>query len=678
MLKMRFLRISEFGRPTHEALASRSPRSRVAISALFALLATQNCSPDSASRWTDRPGEAPLCRVGDYRCGPELERCEEDADGLVWTELENCSEQGLVCSFSLGACTTCVPESTGCDETTVLHCRDDGSGFDRGETCDTELGQACRDGGCQNLCALASEHRSNVGCEYWAVDLDNARVDDTLNAAAQQFAVIVSNVQPDAVADVTIEQDDTAPGEANDPIVVARATIPPRSLRIFQLGPREVDGSEPGEFNSGTHTAHTRSAYRIRATFPVVAYQFNPLENVGVFSNDASLLRPVEAVNPRGDEMLDAYVALGWPQTIATTEDPRTNFSSANPIDLRAFLSIVGTRPDTRVRIRPTARVLGAPGIPETDVDGELEVTLDPYDVLNLETDDFRADLTGTVISANGPIIVFTGSEASDAPYFDTLSDRYCCADHLEEQIDHLRTAGKNFIASPTPNRTRAVRAAGAAIGIAEQSDYFRIVATTGAGAHITTSLASAPSLELVSRGDYVDLASSEPFVISSDSPVMLMSVSPSQQAAGIPNDLPGGDPSLIVIPPLEQFRTSYVFQTPFQYAFDFVRIIAPEDAIIVFDSRNLEEMGCTTVTAGELEAPIGNPARFVVHTCQLDFPTIDPNLRPPDNVIESGTADGVHIIEADRKIGVLVNGFDTFVGYAYAAGTELEFIVER
>jgi hypothetical protein len=88
--------------------------------------------------------------------------------------------------------------------------------------------------------------------------------------------------------------------------------------------------------------------------------------------------------------------------------------------------------------------------------------------------------------------------------------------------------------------------------------------------------------------------------------------------------------------------------------------------------------MGCTTVTAGELEAPIGTPTRFVVHTCQLDFPTIDPNLRPPDNVIESGTADGVHIIEADRKIGVLVNGFDSFVGYAYAAGTELEFIVER
>ncbi|HEX6767064.1 MAG TPA: IgGFc-binding protein, partial [Polyangiaceae bacterium] len=582
------------------------------------------------------------------------------------------------CAVTLGACAPCAPQTIACDEATVLRCRDDGSGFDEGETCDETVGEACREGGCQNLCTKAAEHRSNVGCEYWAVDLDNARVDDTLNAAAQQFAVIVSNVQPDVTSDVTILQDDTAPGEDNDPTVIASASIPPRSLRVFQLGPREVDGSPPGEFNTGTNTALTRHAFRILSTFPVVAYQFNPLANVGVFSNDASLLRPVEAVTPQGDDMLDAYVALGWPQTIATTDDPRTNFSSANPIDLRAFLTVVGTRPDTTVRVRPSTRVLGAPGIPETDAGGELEVTLQPYDVLNLETDDFRADLTGSVIAANGPVIAFTGSEASDAPYFDTLSERYCCADHLEEQLDHLRTAGKNFVAAVTSNRSRALRAAGAAIGVVEQSDYFRILATTDAGAHITTSLDDEPTLDLFSRGEYVDLASSVPFTIASDSPIMLMSVSPSQQAAGIPNDLPGGDPSLIIIPPLEQFRTSYVFQTPSEYAFDFVRIIAPEGAVVVFDSRTLEDWGCESVTAGTFDAPLGDTTRYVVHTCQLGFPAIDPNLRPPDNVLDGEQSDGVHVIESDRKIGVLVNGFDSFVGYAYAAGTELEFIVEK
>ena len=619
-----------------------------------------------------------MCKEGDIRCGPELERCEEGDDGPEWRALENCSDQGLVCAAVLKSCAECVPGAKACDGRTALRCRADGSGFDAGETCDETAGEACREGACTNLCLTAAEHRSNVGCEYWAVDLDNARVNDTLNAAAQQFAVIVSNVDPDVTAEVTIEQDDTEPGEENDPVVVARASIPPLSLRVFQLGPREVDGSPRGEFNTGTHTALTRSAYRVRASFPVVAYQFNPLANVGVFSNDASLLRPVEAVTPQSDEMADAYVALGWPQTIASTDDPRTNFSAQNPIDLRAFLTIVGTRPDTTVRVRPSTRVLGAPGIPETLAGDELEVTLQPYDVLNLETDDFRADLTGSVIAADGPIIAFTGSEASDAPYFDTLSDRYCCADHLEEQLDHLRTAGKHFVAAVTPNRSRALRAAGAAIGIAEQSDYFRVLATTDAGAQITTSLPDGATIELYARGDYADFASDVPFTISSDEPVMLMSVSPSQQAAGVPNDLPGGDPSLIVIPPIEQFRTSYVFQTPSEYAFDFVRILAPEDAVIVFDSRTLDELGCTSVTVGRLEDALNTTTKWVVHTCQLGFPVIDPNLRPPDNVDDAEQSDGVHVIEADRKIGVLVNGFDTFVGYAYAAGTELEFLVVR
>ena len=577
------------------------------ITSTFLVTLAFGCSPDSADRWSSRPSDPPpICAPGDLRCGPELERCEDGEDGPVWAELENCSDQALVCAESLGACAPCSPESAACDGATVLHCRADGSGFDTGETCDETAGEACREGGCANLCLRATEHRSNVGCEYWAVDLDNAMVNDTLNAAAQQFAVIVSNIQPDVTADITIEQDDTLPGEENDPIVIARASIPPRSLRVFQLGPREVDGSPPGEFNTGTHTALTRSAYRVRATFPVVAYQFNPLANVGVFSNDASLLRPVEAVTPQGDHMADAYIALGWPQTIATSDHPRTNFSSQNPIDLRAFLTIVGTRPGTTVRVTPSTRVLGAPGVPETQAGDELELTLDPYDVLNLETDDFRADLTGTIIAADGPIIAFTGNEASDAPYFDTLTDRRCCADHLEEQLDHLQTAGKHFVASVTPNRSRALRLAGAAIGVAEQADYFRILAVSDEGARITTSLPAQRSLELFGRGDYADIESSEPFSITSDAPVQLMGVSPSQLAAGIPNALPGGDPSLILIPPVEQFRTSYVFQTPFEYAFDFVRIIAPEDAVIVFDSRTLDELGCTTVGAGSLEATLG------------------------------------------------------------------------
>ena len=415
---------------------------RAIESVLFALFASA-CTPDPADRWLFHPDEA-ACTLGVYRCSPELERCTNDSGAPAWAKVANCSKQGLVCSPGLGSCTTCQPDKTSCDDSTVIRCSSDGSTWERGKTCDESAGEACRSGTCSQLCAEAAFVRSNVGCEYWGVDLDNADVDDTLNAAAQQYAIVLSNPQPDVTAEITIEQDDSEPGSPNEPYVVAEAAIGPHSLGVFPLGPREVDGSPPGKFDSGTNTALTRAAFRIRSSFPVVAYQFNPLANVGVFSNDASLLRPVEAVAPAGSDMLDAYVPLGWPQTIASTDDPRTNFSSSDPIDLRAFLTIVGTQADTTVRVTPSTRVLGAPGVPETLAGGELEVTLGPFDVLNLETDDFRADLTGSVIAANGPVIAFTGSEASDAPYFDTLSEGDRAAPRGGRRSSNGRSACRN------------------------------------------------------------------------------------------------------------------------------------------------------------------------------------------------------------------------------------------
>jgi len=112
------------------------------IAALLCAFATATSCFDSSSRWGERPDPPPACVVGDFRCHPELERCDEGDDGPAWNEIEDCSEQGLACASALGACAPCVPRSTSCDEYTVLRCPDDGSGFERGETCDPELGEA--------------------------------------------------------------------------------------------------------------------------------------------------------------------------------------------------------------------------------------------------------------------------------------------------------------------------------------------------------------------------------------------------------------------------------------------------------------------------------------------------------------------------------------------------------
>ncbi len=618
------------------------------------------------------------------RCAPDLETCVT-LDGVTqWQLTDECSSRGLICSTALQACATCEPNQSTCSGETVVQCDSTGAVEAPGETCDSKARQVCREGSCVDLCSIASMRRSNVGCEYFAVDLDNAKIDDTLNAAAQQFAVVVSNPQTDVSTDITIEQDDTEPGADNAPTSIATATIPPLSLRVFRLGPREVDGSPPGEFNTGTNTALTRHAYRIRSTFPVVAYQFNPLENVNVFSNDASLLKPTEALTPTGDDLEPSYVVLGWPQTIANSSDPDTNFSPQNPVSLRAFLTLVGTAPHTHVRVDSSTRILGGGVVQPTAKGGSLDFDLDTFDVLNLETDDFNADFTGSIVSSNASLVVFSGTEASDAPDFSKLADRKCCADHLEEQLDPIRTSGKSFVATVSPSRTIALRNAGAAVGSAEQNEYFRVIATTDAGATVTTSLTGQfQNFRLPSLGSFVTIASDHHFTLTSEDPVMLSSVSPSQQDANVPSGFPGGDPSLIIVPPLEQFRSSYVFLTPDKYSFDFIRIIAPRDATVVLDGVSVDRVdGCVPADADGItdmaRRKVVGPSPFVVYSCQLSFPIIDPNKLAPFNISDGVQNDGVHRVDASAKVGVIVDGFDSYVSYAYAAGTELEVIVPK
>jgi IgGFc binding protein len=353
-------------------------------------------------------------------------------------------------------------------------------------------------------------------------------------------------------------------------------------------------------------------------------------------------------------------------------------------VTLRAFLTLVGTATDTHVQVASTTRILGGGSVPPTPEGGTLEFTLGAFDVLNLETDDFNADFTGSIISSDKALVVFSGSEASDAPDFTKLIDRKCCADHLEQQLDPIRTAGQSFVATVSPSRTIALMNAGAPVGPAEQDEYFRVIAATDAGAHVTTTLTNEfQSFDLKGQGSFVTIASAHHFTLNSDSPVMLSSVSPSQQAANVPTGFPGGDPSLTIVPPIEQFRSSYVFLTPDKYSFDFIRIIAPRAAQVQLDGVSVAQVdGCVASDADgitdDAARKAAGPSPYVVYACQLSFPVIDPNKMAPLNLSPGVQNDGVHRVESNAKVGVIVDGFDSYVSYAYAAGTELEVIVPK
>jgi len=650
----------------------------LALSAVVAAALLSGSCFDRGDRYRSA-AEQPTanCTEGAMRCTAALERCEREGDGLAWEVVDDCAEQGLVCAPTLLACTLCIPDQTRCDERDVVHCDALGQRETFVETCDAAVGEACRVGACQDLCERATIEKSNVGCEYWAVDLDNARIDDTSNAAAQQFAVVVSNPQPDVSAVVRVRIDTAAPGEPSALVEVATATIAPLNLRVFKLGPREVDGSPQGTFDSGTHTALTRQAFRVDSDFPVVAYQFNPLENVSVFSNDASLLKPREAVTYDSAGMTRSYAVVGWPQTIAATDDPDTNFNPLNPIHLRASLTLVGTRDNTAVRVLTTAAVVAGGPVQTTPRGGVIEMTLDAFDVLNLETGDFGEDFTGTLIESDGPLVVFTGGEASDAPHFETLSDRRCCADHLEDQLVPIRTAGRRYAVAHTPSRTAAIAEAGADVSVVPEPDFVRFVAVFDGATTIETTLPKPDDrIELTHAGDWAEVRVLRDFMAESDQPVIAAQLMSSQEAAGIRRGLPGGDPSLMMLPPVEQARPDYVFLTPDKYAFDFVSVVAPPEAIVLLDDSELSSERCEVGPADGLtedERGAASPP-LIVYRCQLSSALIDPSTDPP-TITPGVQNDGVHRIVSDHPINVTVMGFDSFVSYAYAAGTELREI---
>jgi IgGFc binding protein len=629
-----------------------------------------SCRYDPAYRDVALP-PVPACTTGSVRCsGDVLESCAAAGASVSWQTETDCQARGLVCVASFGACAVCRPGLTTCDGQTVLQCDPSGSSTQPMQTCDTSSGYACRDGACTQLCQLAARQLSNVGCEYWGADLDNAVVSPSLNAAAQQYAIVVSNVQPDVKATVTVEQDDSLPGDASQMTrVVGTAVIAAQNLEVFKLGPREVDGSADGTFNTGTGTALTRHAFRVTSDFPIVAYQFNPLDNVNVFSNDASQLLPVSGLNVGVGR---AYVVPGWPQTIANSSDPATNFG----IDLRAFLAIIATRPDTHVHLQTTARVIpGGPFAAGIDKGATADATLQPFEVLNLETGDFNADFTGTLIDADQPVAVFPGSEASDAPVFSTLSQRFCCADHLEHQTTPVRAVGKSYVLAKMPNRTTAVIAAGGNIGEVTETEYYRVVAVAAGTTHVTTTLASPyATFDLNSEGDSVIIASKSDFLLDASKPAMVLEVQASQDAGGVPRGLPGGDPSTALVSPREQWRSDYVLLTPDKYVFDYLVIVAPSGAHAYIDGLKLDATNCdVTPSDGLSTASRGSPTPpFWTYRYQLSYPIIDPTQQPPNNILPGKQDDGVHHVQADAPVGVIAYGFDSYVSYAYAGGTQL------
>ncbi len=116
---------------------------------------------------------------------------------------------------------------------------------------------------------------------------------------------------------------------------------------------------------------------------------------------------------------------------------------------------------------------------------------------------------------------------------------------------------------------------------------------------------------------------------------------------------------------------------TPDQYVFDYLVIVAPFGAEVFIDGMQIDATNSeVTATDGLTEATRGSPnPPFWTYRYQLSYPIIDPTQVAPNNILPGQQNDGVHHVQADAAVGVMAYGFDSYVSYAYAGGTQLTVI---
>lgn len=605
----------------------------------------RNCSEDGLA-WIDFSCPGACKDGGCLACYPDVEECRENtarkcrSDGSAWDETP-CEAQ--VCLA--GKCVACVPGESSCVDGKVQTCREDASGWDLTD-CDTATtGLVCVAGKCADLCLLGGSARTNQGCEYWAIDMDQST---EKGGADAQYAVVVSNASETLTAWVAVSN---AGGE------VTKVQAPPRTATIINLPPQNIAG-----------VVKDKLAWRIKANMPIVAYQFNPLENVGVYSNDASLLLPTNVLGK-------SYRVLAWPhrQTEAGSQPLASNFA------------VVGATPgDTQVTVKVSVATVAGTNVPALNAGQTWTTTLAQYEVLNLESRDPFTDLTGSTVEASAPVAVFGGHVCANTPLsrcvggfcsYDPIIEckvsEDCpiigACDHLEEQLQPVAAWGQTYVLGRTWPRGKA-------------PDLIRVLASQDL-THVTLDPPGA-AVPVLGAGKVHEFEIMDHVVLTADKPVLVGQYLEGQNApyaahsacastpfgkccamngsvslpcaktcntdkdCDTPDDANIGDPSFIVGVPVEQFRQEYVFLVPTKYAFSYVNITAPVDAQVALDDNPLT-VGWT---------PVGTGGSWTVLRLQLQ--------------------PGSHTLSSDRKIGVVVYGWDQYVSYGYPGGMSLENLV--
>lgn len=505
-------------------------------------------------------------------------------------------------------------------------------------------------GGVPKTCAEANEQQSYIGCEYWPTITSNAGL-----YSGFEFAIAAANPgTSDAV--VTVERQGAT---------VAQFTVAPDQLKTQTLPwVNELKGTDAAGDGTGiTSVLAAKGAFKVTSSYPIVLYQFNPLEfelasnpfdcplstELGgcfSFTNDASLLLPKTA-------MRTDYYVMSYP----TLHIGYASFSQW--INLPGFLAVTGTEDNTQVTVKSSASVRAGNGVNALSAGGTGVYTLNAGDVLMLMSgtpaatktslpgkpcildpssgidlcptaNDF--DLTGSHVTSDKPVSVIGGHDCTFLPY-----SNFAC-DHIEESMFPVDALGQNLV----------VTAPRAMISVDDpdpgkaDSMFLRVLSAADANTINFDPPVSAPVT--LNAGQWVEIGPiAQDVAIKAGNRILVSQYMVGENFSGA--SVGGGDPAISVAIPTEQYRVEYTFLAPATYSYNFVNVVAPPGATITIDGA--------TIPAAEF-VPIGSSGLSVArHSIQ----------------------GGSHIMKGDQNFGITVYGYGSYTSYMYPGGLNLEFV---
>ena len=493
-------------------------------------------------------------------------------------------------------------------------------------------GVACRGGVCRNLCnePIARAARTSAASTGRSISTtpSSARRATRPRSSSPSSSRTPSPTSSTTVVDRRGRR--RAGRSARDSASWRRRTIAPRQPRGVQARPaRGRRLARRAVQHRDRHGAHAPRLPRAR----VDADRRVPVQPAR--ERERLLERRVAAPARRGAAAAGAasYVVIaGWPQTIATSANPDTNFGARSarvPHDRRHAPRHARPRADDRAHHprRPAAR-------PASTRAADTDVALQPFDVLNLETGDFNADFTGSLDRRSiGPSWSFPGARrstrrssrrsptASAAPITSRSSSRPA----HRGQVVRARAHAEPLAGARRGGRHDRRRST-------SPSSFASSPSRQGHRRTSTTTLPAPTTLRSRRRRRETARSSSRTRTSCSrpSQPAIVLDVQASQEAAGVPRGLPGGDPSLTFVPPIEQWRSDYVLLTPDKYAFDFLVITRRVRRARLLDGLPLDASRVRArrrATASPTsERGYAEARRIMAYRCQLSFPRHRPD----------------------------------------------------